>query len=67
MKKLYLIVSVILFAVSVLCIGSTVLEVIRGDYGMLAGGFWGPVAFHFVTAVVAGLLLVKARPNKQQG
>lgn len=67
MNKAYLIVSIILFAISVLCIGSTVLEVIRGDYGMLAGDFWGPVVFHFVTAVVAGFLLVKARPKKQQG
>jgi len=65
MNKAYLIVSIILFAISVLCIGSTVLEIIRGDYGMLTWDFWGPVAFHFVTAVVAGFLLVKARPNKQ--
>jgi len=66
MKKAYLIVSMILLVIAVLCIGATVREVIRGDYGMWTGDFWGAVAFHFVIAAVGCLLLVKAQPKKQQ-
>ena len=66
MHKGWLIGSVIVFALSLACIGTTVVEMIQGKYGMNSLDFWGAVIFHPVTAIVAAFLLVKASRAKQE-
>ena len=61
----YLIGSIILFVLSPVCIGTTVTQVIRREYGMGSLNFWGAVVFHVVTAIIAVLLLDRARSKKQ--
>jgi len=61
MRKGYLIGCIILFIVSLGCIGTTVVEVIRKTYTMSSWNFWGAVIFHVVVAMIAVFLLARTR------
>lgn len=61
----YLIGSIILFVLSLGCIGTTVTQVIRREFGLGSMNFWGAVVFHVVTAIIAVFLLDRARSKKQ--
>ena len=65
MHKGYLIGAIVLFVLSIGCITGTVVEVILGKYGMGALQFWGGVAFHAATAVIAASLLIRAHPKPE--
>ena len=56
----YLIGSIVVGLLSLICIGSTVYEVAIGKYAIMTGNFWGAAVFHGITAVVAVWLLLKA-------
>lgn len=64
MHKGYLIAAVILLALSLTCIITTAVEVILGKTPMHSVNFWGALAFHVATAVVAACLLAGAHRTK---
>ncbi len=67
MKKLALLTAVVLLAAAVACIADAAVRVCRALWGMgkadpekKRGDFWGGIAFHGATAVLALWLFLKA-------
>ena len=61
MHKGYLIGSIILFAIALAVIATTVIAVIQEEATLGSLSFWGAVVFHAVLSVIAVFLLEKAR------
>ena len=61
MRKACLIGGSVLLALSIGCIGVTVVEMAGGVYGMGSVKFWGAAAFHALSALAAGMLVYKAQ------
>ena len=59
MNKLCLVAGTVVLLLSIVCIGGTVIEMAKGEYGLGAARFWGAAGFHAVSGVVAALLLAK--------
>jgi hypothetical protein len=60
MHKGYLIGSIILFAMALACIASTVIDVAQEEATLSSLSFWGAVVFHGASAVLALWLLSRA-------
>ncbi len=56
--------AVVLLALSVACITTTVVEMARGAVAMGSGEFWGALVFHPVAGLCGLLLLYAVRPRK---
>jgi hypothetical protein len=66
MRKGFLMGSIILFIVSLICIIYTIVEVIQVRYGLGSLNLWGGVVFHVVTAVIASFLLSRAQGKRHK-
>jgi succinate-acetate transporter protein len=59
----WLAIAVVVWLLSAACIIGTLWELFAGKGDLRKGDFWGGVAFHGVTALVALWLLLKALPK----
>ena len=64
MHKGRLVGAIVLLAASLVCIISTTIEVVRGQYGLASVNFAGAVVFHAVTALLGTILLAKAHARE---
>ena len=52
--------AILFWLMSAICIIGSIVEVGMGKSSLKKGGFWGGVAFHAVTALIALALFLKA-------
>lgn len=54
----WIISSIIVFLFSIICAGYTAFEIRSGKLDPKSNGFWGSIAVHAITAIIAIVLLV---------